>query len=56
MKYPRTLDPTERKHAYRYFNGFYDPQLNASIIAIVSLSLMIFKNNAFLKQNNLLSV
>ena len=55
MERPRTLDPT-REHGTRHCNGPENVNLMLLIIVSFSLSLMIFKNNAFLKLNNPLYV
>ena len=55
MKRPRTLDPT-REQGTRHFNGTENVNLMLLIIVSFSSSLMIFKNNAFLKLNNPLYV
>ena len=47
MERPRTLDPTECKHAIRHLNGTNNPQLNAFNYSNSFTFLTIFKNNAF---------
>ena len=50
------LDPTECKHDIRHLNGSNNPHLDAFNYSNSFTFLMIFKNNAFLKLNNLLFV
>ena len=47
MERPRTLDPTECKHAIRHLNGSHNPQLDAFNYSNSFTFSMIFKNNAF---------
>ena len=53
MERPRTLGPTECKHAIRLLNGTDSPQPNSFDYSNFLPPLMIFKNNALLKLNNL---